>query len=402
MSVFDATTVMLNTAATPFTPSFETDAPYNVEQHLYDTPAAIAQDNEVAIDFLTTHNAPPQFWEEAGYEDPRLDRFNAPHAGARRLLSNLTEAEYNDPIWTRMDRPGVPRLLDAMEREREDRIFRLEKRMDTMHLSSGTPVINAEELIAPTPLASPQSSLRHRRDQGVPLPPSPPWSPAPVCQMVERSQKRKNRKNPMTRSGQRCRPSDKSRQVRMKLKVEVAGLQDRYGFALILIVDPPLQGVPELLLDRMLQLPEPTPHLEDHLLGDHGPDPELIVPGQPHQMWDRLPETFGVHLLDDLQDLEAISLTSTPKERNLYLEEDVSASIRSPRSPPYLVIRGIGNPRFIGVGLAVGGTAVDTGDGGYAVGDFVGMVVWEGHVGKMMGKLLVLLIKDGSKKTSFL
>jgi hypothetical protein len=45
---------------------------------------------------------------------------------------------------------------------------------------------------------------------------------------------------------------------------------------------------------------------------------------------------------------------------------------------------------------------VDTGDGGDAVGDFVGVVVWERHVGKMMGKLLVLLIKDGSKKTSFL
>jgi hypothetical protein len=41
----------------------------------------------------------------------------------------------------------------------------------------------------------------------------------------------------------------------------------------ILIVDSPLQGVPELLLDRVLQFPEPTPHLEDHLLGDHGPDP---------------------------------------------------------------------------------------------------------------------------------
>src|ERR1700709_299891 len=81
----------------------------------------------------------------------------------------------------------------------------------------------------------------------------------------------------------------------------------------VLIVDPPLQGVPELLLDRMLQLPEPTLHLEDHLLGDHGPDPELVVPGQPHQMWDRLPETFGVHLLDDLQDLEAVSWTSTPE-----------------------------------------------------------------------------------------
>src|SRR6202161_4056446 len=101
------------------------------------------------------------------------------------------------------------------------------------HLSSNISDTSVKGLIAPTPLASPQSSLRHRQDQGVPLPPSPPWSPAPVRQMVERSQRKKTRKNPMTRSGQRCRPSDKSRQVRMKLKVEVAGLQDRYGFALV-------------------------------------------------------------------------------------------------------------------------------------------------------------------------
>lgn len=87
---------------------------------------------------------------------------------------------------------------------------------------------------------------------------------------------------------------------------------------------------------------------------------------------------------------------------DLYLEEGVSANTRSSRPPPYLVISGIGNPRLTGIGLAVGGTAVDTGDSGDAVGDFVGMVVGERHVGKMMGKLLVLLIKDGSKKTSFL
>jgi hypothetical protein len=95
-------------------------------------------------------------------------------------------------------------------------------------------------------------------------------------------------------------------------------------------------------------------------------------------------------------------LTSTPKERNLYLEGKVSASTRSTRSPPYLVISGIGSPRLAGIGLTVGGTTVNTGDGGDAVGDFVGVVVWERHCGKMMGKLLVLLIKDGSKKTSFL
>jgi hypothetical protein len=142
--------------------------------------------------------------------------------------------------------------------------------------------------------------------------------------------------------------------------------------------------------------------LEGHLLGDHGTDPELIVPGQPHQMRNRLPETFGVHLLDDLQDLEAVSLTSMPKERNLYLEEGVSANTRSSSSPPYLFISVIGNPRFVGIGLTGSGTMVDTGDGGDAIGDFVGTVVWERHVGKMMGKLLVLLIKDGPKKMSFL
>ena len=87
---------------------------------------------------------------------------------------------------------------------------------------------------------------------------------------------------------------------------------------------------------------------------------------------------------------------------NLYLEEGVRANTQSSRPPPYLVIRGIGSSRRTGVGLAVGGTTVDTGDGGDAVGDFVGVVVWERHDGKMKGKLLVLLIKDGSKKMSFL
>ena len=46
--------------------------------------------------------------------------------------------------------------------------------------------------------------------------------------MVERTLK-KQRKSPMTRSGQRCRPSSKSRQVRMRLKLEVASLQEKYG-----------------------------------------------------------------------------------------------------------------------------------------------------------------------------
>ena len=130
----------------------------------------------------------------------------------------------------------------------------------------------------------------------------------------------------------------------------------------------------------MLQLPKPTPHLMDRLLGDHGPDPKLVVPGQPHQMWDRLPETFGVHLRDDLQDLEAISWTSTPERTDLYLEEGVSANTRSPSSPPYLIIRGIGSSSRTGVRLASSDTTVDARDGGDAVGDLVGMVVGERHV----------------------
>ena len=49
MSAFVANNAVLNAAATPFTPSFETDAPYDVEQHLYDSPANIAHDNQVAV-----------------------------------------------------------------------------------------------------------------------------------------------------------------------------------------------------------------------------------------------------------------------------------------------------------------------------------------------------------------
>ncbi|KAF9785915.1 hypothetical protein BJ322DRAFT_1107796 [Thelephora terrestris] len=208
MSAYAANSALLNAAATPFnfSPSFETDAPFDVEQHLYDTPANIAHDNQVAVDFLTAHNAPAEFWEQAGYEDPNK---------ARR--------------WA----PGVTPMQDAMEQEREDRILKLEKRMDVMNLSSGISAIDATERTAPMQLLTPLSSLRHLHDQGVPLPQSPPWSPVPRRQMVERTQKKKGRKSPMTRTGQRCRPSDKSHQVRMKLKVEVAGLQDRYGFALV-------------------------------------------------------------------------------------------------------------------------------------------------------------------------
>jgi hypothetical protein len=99
-------------------------------------------------------------------------------------------------------------------------------------LSSATSAINVEGRTAPAPLPTPPLSLRHRQDRGVPLLQSPPWSPAPVPQMVARTSK-KERKSPMTRSGQRCRPSSKSRQVRMWLKLEVASLQEKYGFDLV-------------------------------------------------------------------------------------------------------------------------------------------------------------------------
>jgi hypothetical protein len=70
MSAFAANNALLNAAATPFnfSPSLE------VEQHLYDTPANIAHDNEVTIDFLAAHNAPAEFWEQAGYEDSNRTR----------------------------------------------------------------------------------------------------------------------------------------------------------------------------------------------------------------------------------------------------------------------------------------------------------------------------------------
>ncbi|KAF9779041.1 hypothetical protein BJ322DRAFT_1173523 [Thelephora terrestris] len=196
----------LNATATPFVSvSYKDDTPYDVEQHLYDTPTNIAQDNKVAVDFLTAHNAPSQFWEQAGYEDP-----------------NRTQR------WA----PGVSPLRDAMEQEREDRIRKLEGQMDVMNLSSAISGTSAEGHIVLTPFLTPPLSLRHHQDQGVPLPQSPPWSPAPVPQMVARTSK-KECKSPMTRSGQWCCPSSKSHQVQMRLKLEVASLQEKYGFDLV-------------------------------------------------------------------------------------------------------------------------------------------------------------------------
>jgi hypothetical protein len=106
-STAQATVLNANAVPFDFSSSFETDRPYEVEQHLYDSPANIARDNQVAIEFLTAHQAPLRFWEQAGYEDPNR---------------------------TVMRTPGVPPLLDAMEREREDQITKLEKRVDLMYV----------------------------------------------------------------------------------------------------------------------------------------------------------------------------------------------------------------------------------------------------------------------------
>jgi hypothetical protein len=79
----------LNAEATPFVSvSYKDDAPYDPAQHLYDSPANIAHDNRVSMEFLSAHNAPPQVWEEAGYEDPNCAQ-----------------------LWA----PGVSPLVDAME-----------------------------------------------------------------------------------------------------------------------------------------------------------------------------------------------------------------------------------------------------------------------------------------------
>jgi hypothetical protein len=87
----------LNTAATPFVSAspYEVNTPYDVEQHLYDTPAAIAQDNEMAQQFLREHNAPDHIRDQAGHCKP---------------------------------------LLDLQERDHEERIKKLEKRLDVMYV----------------------------------------------------------------------------------------------------------------------------------------------------------------------------------------------------------------------------------------------------------------------------
>ena len=65
-------------------------------------------------------------------------------------------------------------------------------------------------------------------DQGIPLPyPSPPLSPSPLQMVAWTKKSYKKRKD------QRCRPRDKSQQVRMSLKLSVAKLQDKYGLSLV-------------------------------------------------------------------------------------------------------------------------------------------------------------------------
>ena len=46
----------------------------------------------------------------------------------------------------------------------------------------------------------------------------------------------------------------------------------------------------------------------------------------------------------------------------------------------YLVIGTVGSSRLTGIGLAGSRTTIHTGDGGDAIGDFVGIVVGERHL----------------------
>ncbi|KAF9788767.1 hypothetical protein BJ322DRAFT_1184096 [Thelephora terrestris] len=75
------------------------DTPYDPTQHLYDSPANIAHDNRVAMEFLSAHNAPPQVWEEVGYKDPNRAQ-----------------------LWA----PGVSPLVDAMDLNEDFTHFALE------------------------------------------------------------------------------------------------------------------------------------------------------------------------------------------------------------------------------------------------------------------------------------
>ncbi|KAF9790302.1 hypothetical protein BJ322DRAFT_1103963 [Thelephora terrestris] len=90
----------LNTAATPFVSAspYEATTPYDVADHLYNTPTNIAHDNEVAINFLTQHQAPPHFWEQAGYDDPNRTIMN----NGRAPLLSLQEKS----LGTRGQIPG--------------------------------------------------------------------------------------------------------------------------------------------------------------------------------------------------------------------------------------------------------------------------------------------------------
>lgn len=114
-------------------------------------------------------------------------------------------------------------------------------------LSTPTPATAGWEqlLLSPSQMRAPSpfQSLRLPLDQGIPLPPylSPPSSPLPppmVTQTVK-SYKLKQR-------GQRCRPREKSQQVRMSLKLSIVKLQDKYGLSLV-------QGELEQVLEEICE-----------------------------------------------------------------------------------------------------------------------------------------------------
>ncbi|KAF9783986.1 hypothetical protein BJ322DRAFT_1109839 [Thelephora terrestris] len=112
----------LNVNTTPFVAAspFDIDTTYDVANHLYDTPATIAHDNQVAQDFLRQHVAPFRVWDQAGHLIP---------------------------------------LLDSMECDREERIIRLESRW----ISCSCPKALCLQIMPP-------------QDQSPVIPPTPPGS----------------------------------------------------------------------------------------------------------------------------------------------------------------------------------------------------------------------------------
>jgi hypothetical protein len=82
------------------------------------------------------------------------------------------------------------------------------------------------------------------------------------------------------------------------------------------------------------------------------------------------PETFGVHLSDDLKDL---------------VECQAHLLTKSCQKMTYLLIGTVGSPGLTGVGLAGSGTTVTTRDGRDTMANFVGVAVGERHDGNMWG-----------------